>query len=390
MRSHLLLTTTALSLVLAVGSAQAQSRPDRNDMKNDRPSAQSQMQNERAKSADKSRSKETTGQAQQSPAANSKDEKNASDNNQKADQGSGRSRTQAAPSKADNDRARTSGEDNKSAAEQNNKQQPAAAQNNKQPDQSQQPKSAAGQNSKQPASAQKQPAKNEPERNQAKGRQNNNEAQGQRNNNEANRNEPNNQRSASQQPQRNERLSASLKVEQKTRLTQAVARVNVKPVTNVNFSVSVGTVVPTTVVLHPVPAEFVEIIPQYRGYDFFMVRDEIVIVEPQSHHIVDVIERGGGPARAEATTTKRKVELSNQQREVIRKHTRHHVTTGASTRTETHITVGEELPQSVEIQTFPDEVYREVPTIRTYRYIQSGPNVYLVEPHSRRVIEEIE
>lgn len=380
MRSHLLLTTTALSLVLAVGAAQAQSRPDRNDMKNDRPAAQGQ-QDQRAKSTDKSQSKETTGQAQQQPAGNSSSEKNASDNNQKADQGSDRNRTQAAPS----------GED-KSAAEQRDNKQPSAAQNKQQPSQAQQPKSAAEQNNRQPASAQKQPSKNEPERNQAKGQQNNNEAQGQRNNNEANRNEPNNQRSASQQPQKNERLSASLKVDQKTRLTRAVAKVNVKPITNVNFSVSVGTAVPTSIVLHPVPAEFVEIIPQYRGYDFFMVRDEIVIVEPQSHHIVDVIERSGGPARAEETTTRtrRRVELSNQQRELIRKGTRSHVTTGASSRSESKIIVGEDAPESVEIQSFPEDIYREVPTVRTYRYIQSGPNMYLVEPRSRRVIEEIE
>src|SRR5690349_22424373 len=45
-------------------------------------------------------------------------------------------------------------------------------------------------------------------------------------------------------------------------------------------------VVPRTVVLHPVPEAIVDIIPEYRDYEFFVVRDEIVIVEPRSHRIV--------------------------------------------------------------------------------------------------------
>ncbi|HEX5509564.1 MAG TPA: DUF1236 domain-containing protein [Pseudolabrys sp.] len=187
-----------------------------------------------------------------------------------------------------------------------------------------------------------------------------------------------------------ERLSASLKSSQKTRLASAVSRIDVRPVTNVNFSVSVGRIVPTTVVLHPVPEAIVDIIPEYRDYEFFVVRDEIVIVQPRTHRIVDVIERGG-PARAEVTTTTttRKVRLSDHQRDLIRRDVpRGRITTGAGT--ETRIIVGEELPESVEVQSFPEEIYEEVPTIRSYRYIERGPNVYLVDPDSRRVIEEIE
>ncbi len=198
------------------------------------------------------------------------------------------------------------------------------------------------------------------------------------------------ERSAERASKHTERLSASLKSSQKTRLSNAVSRIDVKSVTHVNFNVSVGTVVPRTVVLHPVPEAIVDIIPAYRDYDFFVVRDEIVIVEPRSQRIVDVIERGG-PARAEVTTTttKRKVHLSDKQREIIRGNiSRGRVTTGAGT--ETRIIVGEELPDSVDIRSFPEEIYEEMPTIRSYRYIERGPNVYLVDPDSRRVIEEIE
>ncbi|HEX8165644.1 MAG TPA: DUF1236 domain-containing protein [Beijerinckiaceae bacterium] len=58
-----------------------------------------------------------------------------------------------------------------------------------------------------------------------------------------------------------------------------------------NFAISVGTVIPATVELHEVPAEIVRIVPAYRGYRFFIVKNEIVIVEPGTRRIVTVIER---------------------------------------------------------------------------------------------------
>ncbi len=186
------------------------------------------------------------------------------------------------------------------------------------------------------------------------------------------------------------RVSATLNADAKTRLHSALAKISVKPVRNVNFSISVGTVVPRTVTLRPLPTTVVEIVPQYRGYDFFVVREEIVIVEPRTHEIVDVIERSGpSHARAESRST-RKLSLSKHQREIIHKHaSRRHVTTGTTTRVE-EIEVGRPLPESVEVETFPDDVYREVPEVRSYRYIRRNDNIYLVDPGDRRVIEEID
>ena len=50
-------------------------------------------------------------------------------------------------------------------------------------------------------------------------------------------------------------------------------------VTNVNFSVRVGTVVPRTVHLVEVPTVLVEVYPQYRGRKYFVYQDEIIIVD---------------------------------------------------------------------------------------------------------------
>ena len=64
---------------------------------------------------------------------------------------------------------------------------------------------------------------------------------------------------------------------------------SVNRVTNVNFHVSVGTVVPQSVHLVAVPQEIVVIHPAWRGFLYFVVNDEIIIVEPGSLKIVAVI-----------------------------------------------------------------------------------------------------
>jgi hypothetical protein len=165
----------------------------------------------------------------------------------------------------------------------------------------------------------------------------------------------------------------------------------VRPLTSVNFSVSVGTVVPTTVTLTPLPADVVTIVPQYRGYSFFMVRDEIVIVEPSTKKIVTVITREGNTAAAGSSTTTKTVtksKYSDKQRAAIRQSVRSRTTTGSSSATE--IQVGERVPDTIELQSFDTQVIRTVPTVKTYRYITSPRGVYVVDPQRRVVIEEID
>jgi hypothetical protein len=60
-------------------------------------------------------------------------------------------------------------------------------------------------------------------------------------------------------------------------------------VTNVNFSVNVGTVVPRSVQVVAVPPTLIEIHPAWRGYMYFVAGDRIVIIEPDSYRIVAVL-----------------------------------------------------------------------------------------------------
>jgi hypothetical protein len=83
---------------------------------------------------------------------------------------------------------------------------------------------------------------------------------------------------------------AKLSGEQRTKITTVIRDQHVAPVTNVNFSISVGTRVPRDVSFHPLPAEIVTIYPDWRGYEFILVKDQIVVVDPQTFEIVAVID----------------------------------------------------------------------------------------------------
>lgn len=190
--------------------------------------------------------------------------------------------------------------------------------------------------------------------------------------------------------------SVNINDQQLTRISTSISHLNVQPLTNVNFSLLVGTVVPRDVRLQQLPAEVVEIVPQHRGYDFVLVKDEIVIVEPSSYKIVAVLPYSGrSTAAAPARTEERKATFSDRDREVVRKHAKarpveleKRVTTGSTVRTE--IRTGARVLEGVEIEAFPEEVYRDAPTLREYRYINRDSHTYIVEPHERRIIEEID
>ncbi len=56
-----------------------------------------------------------------------------------------------------------------------------------------------------------------------------------------------------------------------------------------NFSLNVGTVVPQTVRFAPVPTALVEINPGWRSYEYFIVSEEIIIVDPRTHRIIAIL-----------------------------------------------------------------------------------------------------
>jgi peptidoglycan hydrolase-like protein with peptidoglycan-binding domain len=103
----------------------------------------------------------------------------------------------------------------------------------------------------------------------------------------------------------------SLTVEQRTRIQQTVlAGSNVPRVNNVNFALSVGTNVPTNVRVVEVPGTLIEIHPEWRGHRYFVVRDEIVIVDT-GHRIVATLPMGSSSSGAQLDTNQN-AQLGNE------------------------------------------------------------------------------
>ena len=84
--------------------------------------------------------------------------------------------------------------------------------------------------------------------------------------------------------------TAAPPAEKRTQITSAIKQEKVEEVTNVNFNISVGTAVPAGVRYHPMPSHIVEIYPEWRGYDFILVRGQYIVLRPHTHEIVYIIE----------------------------------------------------------------------------------------------------
>jgi Protein of unknown function (DUF1236) len=87
------------------------------------------------------------------------------------------------------------------------------------------------------------------------------------------------------------RGAADISPEQRTRLHAVFAgERNAPRVNEVDFDVAVGRPVPRSVHFVPVPQAIFAIQPAWRGYDYFMIGDQIVIVDPRSMEIVAILE----------------------------------------------------------------------------------------------------
>jgi hypothetical protein len=59
---------------------------------------------------------------------------------------------------------------------------------------------------------------------------------------------------------------------------------------DVNVSLNVGTRIPDTITFYDPPPQFVQIDPEFRGYKIVVLDDVILIVDPETREIIDVIE----------------------------------------------------------------------------------------------------
>src|ERR1700730_1659960 len=78
---------------------------------------------------------------------------------------------------------------------------------------------------------------------------------------------------------------AALSTEQHAKIRDTLRVEKSERLTSVPFSTKVGEAVPGTVHLYVLPVSIMEYAPQYRGYEYIMVGDEILIVDPPTLRI---------------------------------------------------------------------------------------------------------
>ncbi len=78
--------------------------------------------------------------------------------------------------------------------------------------------------------------------------------------------------------------------EQRTRVKSVfVKHRDTAIVRDIDVSLNVGVVVPRSVRLHSVPSDIIAIVPEYRDYEYFIYENKVVIVDPATFEIVDII-----------------------------------------------------------------------------------------------------
>ena len=82
--------------------------------------------------------------------------------------------------------------------------------------------------------------------------------------------------------------AANLSTEQRTKITTIIRQHKVEPA-RLNVRVSVGTRVPDSVHFYPLPAEVFVVYPEWRGYDYILVADQILVIDPRTHQIVAIL-----------------------------------------------------------------------------------------------------
>jgi hypothetical protein len=56
-----------------------------------------------------------------------------------------------------------------------------------------------------------------------------------------------------------------------------------------DFRAAVGAVVPPSIELQPLPKTIVELIPELKDYEYAMVANQVLVVDPKNKHVIEII-----------------------------------------------------------------------------------------------------
>jgi hypothetical protein len=150
-------------------------------------------------------------------------------------------------------------------------------------------------------------------------------------------------------------------------------------ITNARFDWHVGRRIPRHVRLFAVPAAVLAFFPYYRDYRYFVVDDEVCIVDPATYEVVDVIDSSyrGGP-RPEIA----QLSLAPAQIAIVRDGIAPDFPVA---RVRLRLALGAELPGDVELHRWPVIVVERVPELQDYRFLVTEDQIVIVRPSDRSI-----
>jgi hypothetical protein len=84
--------------------------------------------------------------------------------------------------------------------------------------------------------------------------------------------------------------SVQLSQDQRTKIHAVIGKGNAPRVSSdVNISVSIGATLPSNVHVEVLPEDVVEVVPQYEGFEYVLLGDEILIIDPDNLAIVAIV-----------------------------------------------------------------------------------------------------
>lgn len=78
---------------------------------------------------------------------------------------------------------------------------------------------------------------------------------------------------------------------QQKEIWQSVSKQSMKGTPPAGFKATVGEVVPSSIKLHALPSEATRQVPAVTWYDYAMLQNEVLLVDPKSKKIADIIRQ---------------------------------------------------------------------------------------------------
>jgi hypothetical protein len=116
--------------------------------------------------------------------------------------------------------------------------------------------------------------------------------------------------------------------EQRTQIVERLRRERAVSNENINVQLNIGERLPPRVRPRPLPSDIVRIAPQYRDYRYTVVNDQIVIVDPRTSRVVDVVREPRSAAQTISRGERGRMVITQDQRETLKQAARRTTTWG--------------------------------------------------------------